>query len=47
MTPSRFIGELAQDDLRHANLPQTADEAAHEKTQGTSRLKALRALVTR
>jgi ATP-dependent DNA helicase Rep len=47
MTPSRFIGELAQDDLRHANLPPTADEAAHEKAQGTSRLKALRALVTR
>ena len=47
MAPSRFIGELAQEDLRHADLPRTADEAADEKAHGASRLKALRALVTR
>ncbi len=47
MAPSRFIGELAQEDLRHADSLRTADEAAHEKAQGASRLKALRALVTR
>ena len=36
--PSRFIGELAQEDLRYADTPLAADEAANEKAAGSARL---------
>ena len=45
--PSRFIAELAQDDLRYAGRALPPDEAAREKTAGAARLKALKALVAR
>jgi len=45
--PSRFLGELAQDDLRWAGAPLSADEAAQEKAAGAERLKQLKALVAR
>ncbi|MCC6378306.1 MAG: UvrD-helicase domain-containing protein [Burkholderiales bacterium] len=41
--PSRFIGELVQDDLRWAGAPLPPDEAAREKAAGAERLKAIRA----
>ena len=37
--PSRFIGELAQEDLRYADTPLPPDEAAKEKSAGSARLK--------
>ena len=40
--PSRFLGELAQDDLRYAGAPQPAADAANEKAAGRERLKASR-----
>jgi ATP-dependent DNA helicase Rep len=46
-TPSRFIGELAQDDLRFADAPLPPDEAARERAAGAERLKLLKALVTK
>ncbi len=45
--PSRFIGELAQEDLRHAGVPLPAEEAAREKAAGSERLKALKAQLQR
>jgi ATP-dependent DNA helicase Rep len=45
--PSRFLGELAQDDLRWAGGTVSADEAAREKVEGSARLKNLKAMVTR
>jgi ATP-dependent DNA helicase Rep len=45
--PSRFLGELAQDDLRWAGGTVSADEAAREKAEGSARLKNLKAMVTR
>jgi ATP-dependent DNA helicase Rep len=45
--PSRFLGELAQDDLRYSGAPLPADEAAQEKETGVARLRALKALVAR
>ena len=45
--PSRFIGELVQEDLRHADAPMTADEAAADKAQGALRLQALKARLAR
>ena len=36
--PSRFLKELAQDDLRWAGAPLPADEAAREKDAGIARL---------
>ena len=45
--PSRFIGELVQEDLRHADAPQAPDEAARAKAAGAERLRTLKALVTR
>ena len=45
--PSRFLGELAQEDLRYADQPLSADEAAHAKESGNARLQALKALVAR
>ncbi|HEY7904821.1 MAG TPA: UvrD-helicase domain-containing protein [Casimicrobiaceae bacterium] len=45
--PSRFLAELAQDDLRYSGTAPPPDEAAREKAQGIERLRALKALVTR
>ncbi|MBK7592949.1 MAG: UvrD-helicase domain-containing protein [Betaproteobacteria bacterium] len=45
--PSRFIGELAQDDLRWAGAALPADEAAQEKAVGSERLKNLKAMLAR
>jgi ATP-dependent DNA helicase Rep len=45
--PSRFIAELAQEDLRFADTPLPAGEAARERAAGSERLKALKALVTK
>ncbi len=41
--PSRFLKELAQEDLRWAGQPLPADEAAREKAAGAERLKAMKA----
>jgi ATP-dependent DNA helicase Rep len=41
--PSRFLAELAQDDLRWAGAPLPPDEAAREKATGIERLKAMKA----
>jgi ATP-dependent DNA helicase Rep len=46
-TPSRFIGELAQEDLRYADSPLPPDEAAKEKAAGSERLKSLKAMLAR
>ncbi|MFO1413164.1 MAG: UvrD-helicase domain-containing protein [Burkholderiales bacterium] len=46
-TPSRFIGELAQEDLRYADTPLPPDEAAKEKAAGSERLASLKALLAR
>jgi ATP-dependent DNA helicase Rep len=43
--PSRFLGELAQEDLRYADAPLAPDEAAQARVAGNERLKALKALV--
>lgn len=45
--PSRFLGELAKEDLRWSGEPLPEDEAAREKSAGSARLKTLKALVTR
>jgi len=45
--PSRFIGELAQEDLRYADMPLPPDEAAQQKAAGSERLKSLKALLAR
>ncbi|MFO1306896.1 MAG: UvrD-helicase domain-containing protein [Burkholderiales bacterium] len=45
--PSRFLKELAQDDLRWAGQPLPADEAAKEKAAGAERLKALKLALAR
>jgi ATP-dependent DNA helicase Rep len=45
--PSRFIGELAQEDLRYADMPLPPEGAARERSAGTDRLKALKALVAK
>ncbi len=42
---SRFVGELAQEDLRHADQALGAEEAAQEKNAGNARLKNLRAML--
>jgi len=46
-TPSRFIAELAQEDLRYADVPLPPDEAAKEKASGSERLKSLKAMLAR
>jgi ATP-dependent DNA helicase Rep len=46
-SPSRFIGELAQQDLRFADVPLPPEEAARERSAGAERLKALKARVTK
>jgi ATP-dependent DNA helicase Rep len=43
--PSRFLAELAQEDLRWAGAPVPADEAAKEKLAGSARLKQMKALL--
>ncbi|MEO6748375.1 MAG: UvrD-helicase domain-containing protein [Casimicrobiaceae bacterium] len=45
--PSRFLDELAQEDLRYSGAALPADEAAREKETGVARLRALKALVAR
>ncbi|MEO8850014.1 MAG: UvrD-helicase domain-containing protein [Casimicrobiaceae bacterium] len=45
--PSRFLGELAQEDLRYSGAVLPPDEAAHEKETGVARLRAMKALVAR
>jgi len=45
--PSRFLAELAQDDVRYADRTLSADEAATAKQAGSARLAALKALVAR
>jgi ATP-dependent DNA helicase Rep len=45
--PSRFIGELAQEDLRHADAAPEPGEAAREKEAGNERLRQLRAMLAR
>ena len=43
--PSRFLGELAQEDLRWSGTPLPPDEAAREKVAGSERLKQLKAML--
>ena len=43
--PSRFLGELAQEDLRWSGAPLPPDEAAEEKAAGSERLKQLKAML--
>ena len=45
--PSRFLAELAQDDLRYVDQPLSAEDAAQAKTRGSARLAALKAMVTK
>ncbi len=45
--PSRFIRELAQEDVRYADGPRTEEEAAQEKVAGNARLASLKALLSR
>jgi ATP-dependent DNA helicase Rep len=45
--PSRFLAELAQDDLRWSGAPLPADEAAREKAAGAERLRNLKQLLAR
>jgi ATP-dependent DNA helicase Rep len=45
--PSRFIGELAQEDVRYADAPPTPGEAAEQKVQGNARLKSMKAMLSR
>jgi ATP-dependent DNA helicase Rep len=44
---SRFIAELAQEDLRFRGAALPPDEAAAERVAGSERLKALKAMVSR
>ncbi len=43
--PSRFLGELAQDDLRWSGEPLPADDAARERSAGSERLKQLKTML--
>jgi ATP-dependent DNA helicase Rep len=45
--PSRFLSELAQEDLRYAGATLPPGEAAAEKAVGMERLRQLRAAVAR
>ena len=45
--PSRFLAELAQDDLRGSGAPLPPDEAAREKAAGAERLRNLKQLLAR
>jgi len=46
-TASRFIGELAQEDLRHAEGAREPGDAARDKEAGNARLRQMRALLAR
>ena len=43
--PSRFLGELAQEDLRWSNVPLPPEEAAKEKSTGKERLKQMKSML--
>ncbi len=43
--PSRFLAELAHEDLRWAGTPLVAEEAAREKVAGNARLAHLKAML--
>jgi ATP-dependent DNA helicase Rep len=43
--PSRFIAELAQEDVRYADRTLSSDEAAQAKQSGSARLAALKAML--
>ena len=43
--PSRFLAELASEDLRWSGEPLPADEAAREKSAGRERLKQMKAML--
>ena len=45
--PSRFLTELAQEDVRYAEQPLTGDDAVKAKASGNARLQALKAMVGR
>jgi ATP-dependent DNA helicase Rep len=45
--PSRFVAELAQDDIRYADQPLTADESVKARQSVNVLLQALKALVAR
>jgi ATP-dependent DNA helicase Rep len=45
--PSRFLAELAQEDVRYADQPLSADEAIKAKAAGSARLQALKAMVAK
>ena len=45
--PSRFLAELAQEDLRWAGAPVSEDEAKQEKASGAERLRNLKAMLAR
>ena len=45
--PSRFIGELAQEDLRHADGAREPGDAARDKEAGNARLRQMRAMLAR
>ncbi len=45
--PSRFLAELAQEDLRYAGTALPPDEAARERAAGSERLRALKASLAR
>ncbi len=45
--PSRFIGELAQEDLRHAETAPEPGDAARDKEAGNARLRQMRAMLAR
>ncbi len=45
--PSRFLAELAQDDLRYAGAALPAAEAAAERATGSERLRQLKAALAR
>jgi ATP-dependent DNA helicase Rep len=46
-SPSRFLAELAQEDVRYAEQPLSDDEAVKAKASGNARLQALKLLVAK
>jgi ATP-dependent DNA helicase Rep len=44
-SPSRFLAELAQDDVRYADAPLPPDEAAQARADGAARLRALKEML--
>ena len=45
--PSRFIAELAQDDVRYGGQPLASEDPAASRQAGQDKLKALRAMLAR